>query len=150
MVPLCCSEAAPPPSAPPPPSATPLTPEGLITGTLCTLTNVQACCGSDGSCSWTTSYCGADISGSGSDNAGICDGTYTGSTLAVSGNQISGTIPTQIGLLTKLGGSWISGIGSSGLLCAPLYPPPVPPRPSPSHFSAAAAASCQQGGSSGR
>ena len=58
-----------------------------ITGTLCTITNEQACCaGCDcgsGGC-WTTSDCGSDISGSGSDNAGICDGTYTGSQLCAS------------------------------------------------------------------
>ena len=55
-----------------------------ISGTLCTLTNEQACCTGYGSGCWTTSYCCPDISGSGSDNAGICDGTYTGTHLCAS------------------------------------------------------------------
>ena len=54
-----------------------------ITGTLCTLTNEQACCYGQSSC-WTTIHCGSDTSGSASDNAGICDGTYTGNTLCAS------------------------------------------------------------------
>ena len=55
-----------------------------VTGTLCTLTNEQACCDGYSACSWTTANCGPDISGSGSDNAGICDGTYTGNILCAS------------------------------------------------------------------
>ena len=60
--------------------------ESSITGTLCTITNLEACSGCSDGCSaysWT-SDCGSDISGSGSDNAGICDGTYTGNTLCAS------------------------------------------------------------------
>mmetsp|Transcript_12532 Transcript_12532/g.28591 ORF Transcript_12532/g.28591 Transcript_12532/m.28591 type:complete len:90 (-) Transcript_12532:10-279(-) len=36
--------------------------------------------------------------------SGLCDGTYSGADLDLNGHSISGTIPTEIGLLTKL--SW--------------------------------------------
>ena len=56
-----------------------LLPGAAAAGTLCTITNEQACCSGNSMCSW--SGCGG--SGSASDNAGICQGTYTGTSLAV-------------------------------------------------------------------
>lgn len=74
-----CGCACPSPQQSPPPSPPPLPALG---GTLCTLTNEQACCASGGSwCSWSSSDCGPDISGSGSDNAGLCSGTFSGNQL---------------------------------------------------------------------
>jgi hypothetical protein len=78
---------APPPSKPPEPPAPPLPPfhPPWLGGTICDLTNYEACCGPTPGCSWPSGRwdftCGPNAAGSPSDSAGLCSGTYTGNNL---------------------------------------------------------------------
>ena len=81
------------------------------TNQICELTNIQACAGCESNCSsrkppvqtagGIQMTCGYSPAADDA-NAGLCNGTYSGTALSIDGTRVSGTLPTELGQLTAL------------------------------------------------